>query len=151
MLLGALSLGDLSPQRLCLLLQQGHGAQAVVLTDQGRIALGGNHSRVFLAYVIEQLAECLTAKAIHRVAAKQRERTLVLELVPELFEPNGGRMVSVHRQQGDHLAVDPNTPPRAGGLRNQPADNVLKTNGIRRRVDHESGQRLNRISRDIAP
>ena len=93
-LFGALSFGNFRLQGLCLLLQNGYRAKSVVLIDEGRKTLGGDDARVLLAHVAKQLGECLTAKAIHRVAAEQRERQPVLQVVPQLLEANRGAMVA---------------------------------------------------------
>jgi hypothetical protein len=47
---------------------------------------------------------------IPRVAAEQRERDLLAQLVPELFQLEGGVDLASCPEQGDDLPVDPDRP-----------------------------------------
>src|SRR5919202_5717745 len=101
--LGMLAFRDLGFERACLLLQQRDSEETVVRVLQREIVLIGNDPAMLSANGDEVRASRLTGKAGHRIIAAERKGSGFVQLVPELFQADGGRIVPGLREERDHL------------------------------------------------
>ena len=90
-------------ERLCFLLQLSNAAQALVFTDQLRVALVGNYARVFRADFQQQFALLLMIETGHGVGAVETEGSGFRQRVPKLFETDRSLRLSFRPQKRDHF------------------------------------------------
>src|SRR3954447_25285492 len=94
------------------------------------------------ANLVEVLSTLLLAEVLHHVRAEEVERVGLVEVVPELLQPDRLLRLAVPPEQVDHLAVGAD---RGGGCRyarEDPADLGLEPLPVRLPVDEEGRERL---------
>ena len=93
--------------------------------------------------------EGFSAEAVHGIATHEREATPALQLIPQLFEPDGGAVVPVVGQQSHHLTEHTQTLCPAPAAIHETAHEASKTLSIGHAVDHELGQRFGGIQDQV--
>jgi hypothetical protein len=148
LLLQLLALLDLVLQRASALLKPRHLAQAFVGIAAPLVRLGREHVRMCGADLLQVARVRFPEEVPHHVGAKKRERLQPGEVVPQLFEADGGLCVPLPPEEIDHLSVGAH-PRRVGApeaLLEDGADVQPEAIPVGHPADHEGVQGAARIA-----
>ena len=129
---------NLGFKRVCLLLQQRNGKQALVRAGKRGIALIRDDTRMLSTNLGELRPVSFPVKAVHGIGTEEREGLeVVLQFVPEFFQADGSRRMPLHPEQRDHFPKDAHMTATLRRSRDQFPYDFSKALRIRPSIDHK--------------